>query len=79
METLDACGFRQSRECACTTVCAVAKPITPAPVVLPSWRTQAITCLFLGVVATFVSAAVMEAKLKRQDLINQESAHVVTR
>jgi hypothetical protein len=29
--------------------------------------------LFLGVVATFVSAAVMEAKLKHQDLVNQEN------
>jgi uncharacterized membrane protein YhdT len=72
METLDACGFRQSRECACTTVCAVAKPITPAPVVLPSWRTQAITCLFLGVVATFVSAAVMEMHYRGADLERQE-------
>ncbi|QIG68220.1 hypothetical protein EVB56_029 [Rhizobium phage RHph_Y1_10] len=76
---MNTCGFRQASECACTTVCAVAKPTTPAPVVFISWRTQAAVCLFLGVVATFVSAAVMEAKLKHQDLINQESAHVVTR
>lgn len=74
------CDFRTLNECACPVdACAARKPITPAPVVLPSWRTQAITCLFFGVVATFVSAAVMEAKLKHQDLINQESAHVVTK
>jgi hypothetical protein len=74
------CDFRTLNECACPVdTCRAEKPTTPAPVVLPSWRTQAITCLFLGVVATFVSAAVMEAKLKHQDLINQENSYAVNR
>jgi hypothetical protein len=51
--------------------CAV-QPVDTAPVILPSWRTQAITCLFLGAVMTFVSAAVMEGKMKHQDLDRQE-------
>ncbi|ANL02648.1 hypothetical protein [Rhizobium phage RHEph18] len=66
------CIIKAFGGCRCADGECAEKPITSAPVVLPSWRTQAITCLFLGVVATFVSAAVMEAKLKHQDLDRQE-------
>jgi len=69
------CDFKTIGECACSTQCAV-QPVTPAPVILPSLRTQAITCLFLGAVMTFVSAAVMEGKMKHQDLDRQEETHV---
>lgn len=71
------CDFRTLNECTCPAdSCAARKPITPAPVVLPSWRTQAITCLFLGVVATFVSAAVMEMHYRGADRVQQESSYV---
>lgn len=72
------CDLKTLGECACTTQCAV-QTITPAPVILPSLRTQAITCLFLGAVMTFVSAAVMEGKMKHQDQINQENVNVTSR
>lgn len=67
------CIIKAFDGCACPTGECAEKPITPAPVVLPSWRTQAITCLFLGAVMTFVSAAVMEAKLKTHDVNCQEA------
>lgn len=69
------CDLRTLNECACTTQCA-AQPITRAPVILPSWRTQAITCLFLGAVMTFVSAAVMEMHYRGADRVQQESSYV---
>lgn len=66
--------------CSCHSgECSVQRQSSPAPVILPSLRTQAITCLFLGAVMTFVSAAVMEGKMKHQDQINQENVNVTSR
>jgi hypothetical protein len=33
-------------------------------------------CLFVGVIAAFLAAALMEPKLRTSDLINQESSYV---
>lgn len=74
------CGFRQARECGCPAeACAVQKPVTQAPVFMPSLKTQAITCLFLGFVATIISAAVMETKLRTDARTNQEVTRHVAR
>lgn len=74
------CQFRTERECGCPAdACAVEDPVTPAPVIIPSLKTQAITCLFIGFVVTIISAAVMETKVKKIDLINQEISHVKSR
>jgi hypothetical protein len=67
------CDFRTERECGCPAeACAVEKPVSVAPVVLISIKTQALTCLFLGFVAMIGSAAWMETRLKAADRTNQE-------
>jgi membrane protein implicated in regulation of membrane protease activity len=68
------CGFRQARECGCPAEACAVQPVTPAPVVLISLKTQAIVCLFLGFVMAIGSAAWMEAKLKTDDRTNQEAS-----
>lgn len=71
------CGFRQARECLCPASTCEQRPATPAPVILISARTQMAVCLFVGVIAAFLAAALMEQKLRTSDLINQEAyAHV---
>ena len=70
------CIIKAFSGCRCPESECAERPVTPAPVILPSLRTQAITCLFLGAVMTFVSAAVMEGKMKHQDLDRQEATHV---
>ena len=73
------CQFRTERECGCPAEACAVQPVTPAPVVLISLKTQAIVCLFLGFVMTIGSAAWMETQVKKSDLINQEITHVKSR
>lgn len=73
------CIIKAFGGCACPNGECAEKTVTPAPVILISLRTQAITCLFLGAVMTFVSAAVMEGKMEHQDQINQENVNVTSR
>ena len=65
--------------CSCAPgECSVEKPITPAPLILISLKTQAIVCLFVAVVAgiaAFATAARMEPNMKLNDLLAQESRH----
>lgn len=69
------CQFRAERECACATnECRATPKQTQAPLIFISWRTQAVTCLFIGFFVTIISAAVMETQVKKRDLINQEQA-----
>lgn len=71
------CDLRTLNECACPADTCFAQPATPAPVILISARTQMAVCLFVGVIAAFLAAAVMEQQLRTSDLINQEAyAHV---
>jgi hypothetical protein len=62
--------------CRCEDGECAEKPVSVAPVILPSWRTQVITCLFLGAVMTFVSAAVMEMHYRDAYRVQQESSYV---
>jgi hypothetical protein len=66
------CIIRAFGGCACKDGECAEEPVTPAPVVLISLKTQAIVCLFLGFVAMIGSAAWMETKLKTDDRTNQE-------
>ncbi|ASS55875.1 hypothetical protein CHR56_15605 [Rhizobium leguminosarum bv. viciae] len=70
------CGFRTERECGCPAEACAVQPVTPAPVVLISLKTQAIVCLFLGFVAMIGSAAWMESQYRTEDRTNQESSYV---
>lgn len=65
------CIIKAFGGCACKDTCAE-QPVTPAPVVLISLKTQALTCLFIGFVAMIGSAAWMETRLKTADRTNQE-------
>lgn len=73
------CDFRIHLECGCPAEACAVQPVTPAPVVLISLKTQAITCLFIGFVVMIGSAAWMETQVKKSDLINQEITHVKSR
>jgi hypothetical protein len=66
------CQFRTERECGCPAEACAVQPVTPAPVVLISLKTQAIVCLFLGFVAMIGSAAWMESQYRTDDRTNQE-------
>jgi hypothetical protein len=68
------CDFRTERECGCPAEACAVQPVTPAPLILISLKTQAIVCLFIGFVMTIGSAAWMEAKLKTDDRTNQEAS-----
>jgi hypothetical protein len=65
------CIIKAFGGCACKDTCDE-RPVTPAPVVLISLKTQAIVCLFLGFVMTIGSAAWMESQYKAADRTNQE-------
>ncbi|ASR12105.1 hypothetical protein CHY08_34175 (plasmid) [Rhizobium leguminosarum bv. viciae] len=69
------CIIRAFGGCACKDGECAERPVTPAPLIFISWRTQAATCLFIGALAAFLSAAVMEPTLKFTDLVNQEQYH----
>jgi hypothetical protein len=74
------CIIKAFGGCACQDGECAEKPATIAPVIIPSLRTQAITCLFLGAVMTFVSAAVMEMHYRDADRVQQEvTRNVVSR
>jgi hypothetical protein len=66
------CIIKAFGGCACTEGECAEKPVTRAPVILISLRTQAIVCLTIGFLAAIMSAAVMEGKMKATDLTNQE-------
>lgn len=66
------CDFRTERECGCPAEACAVQPVTAAPVVLISLKTQAIVCLFLGFVAMIGSAAWMESQYRTDDRTNQE-------
>jgi hypothetical protein len=70
------CIIKAFGGCACAEGECAEKPVTVAPVILISLRTQAIVCLTIGFLAAIMSAAVMEGKLKHQDLDRQEATHV---
>jgi hypothetical protein len=70
------CQFRTERECLCPADTCEQRTATPAPVILISIRTQMAVCLFVGVIAAFLAAALMEPGLKRADLRNQEVVNV---
>lgn len=77
------CSVRTHGECSCSpSECRASKPTTlAASIMVPSWKTQAITCAFLGVIsaiASFAVLSVVEPQLRISDLVNQEanaSAH----
>jgi hypothetical protein len=69
------CIIKAFGGCICKDGECAELPVTPAPVVLISLKTQAIVCLFLGFVAMVGSAAWMETKMKVQDQIAQENVH----
>lgn len=73
------CQFGTEHECGCPADACAVQPVTPAPVIIPSLKTQAITCLFIGFVVTIISAAVMETKLRTADLNCQEACVNVVR
>lgn len=70
------CIIKAFGGCACPDGECAERPVTVAPVILPSWRTQMAVCLFLGAVTTFVSAAVMEMHYRNADRVQQESSYV---
>jgi hypothetical protein len=65
------CIIKAFGGCACKDTCAE-RPVTRAPLILISLKTQAIVCLFIGFVMAIGSAAWMETKLKTVDRTNQE-------
>lgn len=70
------CIIKAFGGCRCVDGECAEKPITPAPVVLPSWRTQAATFLFVCVSAGIIAFTVMarmEPDFKTRDLIAQEN------
>lgn len=69
------CQFRTERECGCPAdACAVQKPVTPAPVIIPSWRTHLAAVVFGLAVFAFVFAAMSawNNQLRDEAQINQE-------
>lgn len=60
METLDTCGFRQARECGCPADACAVQPVTPAPVIIPSWRSHLAAIVF-GLVMALLAAGVLHA------------------
>lgn len=73
------CIIKAFGGCACKPGECAEKPATVPPVILISARTQMAVCLFVGVIAAFLAAAVMETKLRTSDLINQEVTRHVSR
>ncbi|MDR9781632.1 hypothetical protein [Rhizobium redzepovicii] len=67
------CIIKAFGGCSCPAGECAEKPLTPAPVILPSLRTQAITCLTIGFIAAIVSAAVMEERVRKHDIDCQEA------
>jgi hypothetical protein len=60
MEMLDTCGFRQARECGCPAEACAVQPVTPAPVVIPTWRDHLAAIVF-GLVMAVLAAGTMHA------------------
>lgn len=54
------CGFRLFDGCACKGECQ-AKPFTPPPLVVFSWRDHLAVCLTVGMVAGFTAFGLMAA------------------
>ena len=69
------CIIKAFGGCACPPGECAEKPATIAPVILISARTQMAVCLFVGVIMTFLAAALMEPDFKQMDLRNQESSY----
>lgn len=71
------CSMR-GKECGCAAhECRASKPASLAEaVMIPSWKTQLITCAFLGMMsglAFFAAMSVAEQHQKITDQINQEA------
>jgi hypothetical protein len=73
------CIIKAFGGCACKDGECAETRVTPAPVVLISLKTQAITCLFLGFAMALGSAAWMETRLKTEKLDCQEACINVVR
>jgi hypothetical protein len=72
------CDFKTLHECSCKDGECAETRVTPAPVVLISLKTQALTCIAIGIVtgiSVFAAAYRAEPYFKTQDLIAQESRH----
>lgn len=69
------CQFRTERECACPAdTCAVEDPVSPAPVIIPSWRSHLAAVAFGGAVAlsVFFSMSAWNEQLGKDAKIDQE-------
>lgn len=70
------CDFRSYGECGCPAdACAVQKPVTQAPVVIPSWRDHLASVVFGLAVFAFVFTAMSawNSQLRAEAKINQEN------
>lgn len=51
------CQFRTERECGCPAEACAVQPVTPAPYIIPSWRSHLAAVAFGLAVFSFVFAA----------------------
>lgn len=71
------CGFRQARECGCPAEACAVQPVTPAPVIIPSWRSHLAAVVFGSAVAlsVYFAMSAWNEQLGKDAKINQEQYH----
>lgn len=69
------CDFRTERECGCPAEACAVQPVTPAPVIIPSWRSHLAAVAFGGAVAlsVFFSMSAWNEQLGKDAKIEQEN------